>query len=200
MTWPLLQASLLVYIGGLLWMQRQNWQLILYVWSAFGVVFLFIHLAILQEWHIALAHFEALHVQMLLAPLGLQLQTVSQTSFLVPDGTGWSGLAIGIECSTIIELSVYTGLILFYPNLSMQKRWKYLLIGATGTYLLNILRIAIIVLMIAHWGKPIVPFAHTIVGRLVYFVGVVGLYWFLLTKPTLHMIRRRMETAGRAVR
>jgi exosortase/archaeosortase family protein len=199
-TWPLMQVSVALYLCGFLWMQRQRWQLILYVWGVFGFVFLAIHLVILQEWHIALAGMEALHVQMLLYPIGLQLQVIDATTFLIPDGTGWSALNISIECSTIIELAVFAGLVLFYPKLSMRQRWKYLVIGAAGTYLLNLARILIIVLMIDLWGKPAVPLAHTVVGRTVYFVGVVGLYWYLLTKPTLHIVRRNIETTGRAVR
>ena len=200
MTWPLMQLVTALYLGGLLLIHRKGWQLVFYLWCVFGFVFLAIHMVILQGWDVAFAGLEAQHVRMLVAPLGINLQSLDATTFLVPDGSGWSGLKIGIECSTVIELSVFAGLVLFYPRLSMQQRWLYVLIGAVGTYLLNILRIVIIVLMIAAWGKPAVPVAHTIVGRMVYFLGIVGLYWFLLTQPTLHLVRRSIETAGRAVR
>ncbi len=194
-----MQVSAVVYLGGLTWIQRRHWQLLLYIWGVFGFIFLFIHLAILQQWHIAFASLEAQHVQTLLSPFGIHLQFIDATTFLVPDSSGWSGLNIGIECSTIIEMAIFVGLVLFYPKLPARKRWLSLTVGVAGTYLLNVLRIVIIVLMIVIWGKPAVPIAHTVVGRLVYFIGVVGLFWFLLTKPTLHIVKRNIETSGRAV-
>lgn len=199
MTWMILQLSTVVYLGGLTWIQRRHWQLMLYMWGVLGFIFLFIHLAILQQWHITFAGLEAKHVQALLLPFGIHLQFVDATTFLVPDSSGWSGLNIGIECSTIIEMSIFVALVLFYPKLTLSRRWWSLAVGIVGTYLLNLLRIMIIVLMIVVWGKPAVPLAHTVVGRLVYFVGVVGLYWYLLTKPTLYMVQRFIEVSGRAV-
>lgn len=200
MTWPLMQLIAVTYFGGLLWIQRREWHLAHYVWGVFGFVFLFIHLITLQEWHTTIAGIEAQQIQSLFALFGTHLQIIDSNILLVPDATGWTGLNISIECSTVLEISVFAGLILFYPRLSMRQRWTYLLIGITGTYILNLIRISIIVLMIDVWGKPIVPVAHTFVGRLVYFIGVVGLYWYLLTKPTLHIIRRNIEATGRAVR
>ncbi len=199
MTWPLLQSLTVLYLGGLLVFQRKHWQFLHYVWGAFGLTFLFIHLSLLQGWNEVVTALESVHVQSLLALMGTSVQVFERTTLLIPDSTGWTGLQVGIECSTLIELSVLAGLLLFYPRFSLQKRWTYLLLGAIGTYLLNLLRLLIIAAMVMTWGKSVVELAHAVVARLIYFVGVVALYWYLLTKPTLTMVRRSIEASGRAV-
>lgn len=200
MNWSYLQVIAVIYLAGMVWVRQRQWSLFQFVWGAFGFAFLFIHLSLIQGWDSSLSTIEVRNVQSLIGFLGIRLQSVDNTTLLIPDSTGWSGLRVGIECSTLIELSVFAGLVLFYPRLSFNQRWRYLLLGLVGTYLLNLLRITVIVILIWFWGKPMVPFAHAIVGRLIYFVGVVALYWFLLTRPTLRLVHRSIEVSGRAVR
>jgi len=58
---------------------------------------------------------------------------------------------------------------------------------------------AVIIAMI-HWlGKEAAPLAHAVVARLIFFLGIVVVYWYLLTLPTLHVVRRELEITGRAV-
>jgi len=199
MSWLQLQLLTVVYIAGTLAIYRKRWYLFAYIWAAFGFAFVFIHLSLLQEWNMALAALEASHTEMIMAPLGLTLTFLDDVTLLVPDPTGWSSLRFSIECSTLIELSVFSGLVLFYPRFTLRRRWSYLALGVIGTYLLNLLRVVVIVVLIHIWGKPMVPVAHAVIGRLVYFAGVIALYWFILTKPTLAMVRRSIEVSGRAV-
>jgi exosortase family protein XrtG len=199
MTWALLQGLSVAYFAGLIYLHRLGWRLAVYIWGACGSAFLFIQLSLLQGWDKGLAIAEAEHVQRILTACGLSVQLLNNVILFVADPTGWTGLQIGIECSSLIELSIFSGLMLLYPGLSFRKRWTYWAIGASLTYALNLIRIMLIVVVIAVWGKPIVPLAHTVLGRLVYFAGVVALYWFLFTKPTLAHIHRAIETSGRAV-
>jgi hypothetical protein len=53
--------------------------------------------------------------------------------------------------------------------------------------------------MVMTLGKPAVPWAHAVVGRLVFFVGIVIVYWRMLTLPTLRVVRRDLEVSGRSV-
>jgi exosortase family protein XrtG len=200
MSWPELQVTIAVYVGGLIGLHSRKSHLLLYVWGAFGFAFVAIQLCLLQGWDVALSAAEAQHISTIVSPLGVSLTFLDSVTVLVPDPTGWSSLRFSIECSTLIELCTFVGLMLYYPRLSLRKRWTYLAVGGVGTYLLNLLRVLIIVSMIVVWGKPVVPIAHAVVGRLVYFVGVVALYWFLLTRPTLALVHRSIETTGRAVR
>jgi exosortase family protein XrtG len=196
----LLQLLLVIYLLGIVSLQRRHWSLLLYLWSAFGLAFLIIQFAVLQNWHAALASLEASQLTGIMNALGVQLQLVDRTMLMVPDSTGWSGLRIGVESSTLIELSVLAGLLLFYPKQTPRQRSVFLMIGLTGTYVLNLLRLMVIVGMILIWGKPAVPLAHTVVGRLLYFGGVVMLYWFLMTRPTLRTVYDVMKGSGRLQR
>ncbi len=188
---------LLIYLGGTLSLHRMGWRLRTFVWGAFGLAFLLVQLSLRLDLHVHLAGIEAIHLQQLVALAGIEIEIIDGTTMLVPDNTGWTGMTIGIESSTLIEISVFSGLILFYPRFSRKRRFGSLLIGIIGTYLLNLLRLLIVVAMVVIWGKPAFVIAHTLVGRLVYFAGVVALYWYLFTTPTLSLIRRKIEDRHR---
>jgi exosortase/archaeosortase family protein len=196
----LLQLVMLLYLAGILWLQRRHWALLLFVWQAFGLAFIAIHVAALFNWHAALAALESRQITAVMLALHVPVQIVNETTLLIPDATGWSGLRIGIESSTLIELAVLCGLVLFYPKQTPRQRALRLVIGVVVTYALNLVRLMIIIVMILMWGKPAVILAHDFVGRLVYFTGVVVLYWFLLTKPTVRRVYNVMSESGRLAR
>ncbi len=200
MTWTGIQIAGLIYIAGLLWIQRQRWMLLLYVWKAFGLAFIALNIAVIANWHVALASLESAQITAILNAVHVPVQVIDGTTLLVPDATGWSGLKVGVESSTLIELSVLCGLLLFYPKQTAYQRSFRLLIGIVGTYLLNLLRLFIIIAMILLWGKPAVAIGHALVGRLAYFIGVVLLYWFLMTKPTIRRVHEVMTESGRVLR
>ena len=200
MTWTGIQIAVFVYIAGLLWIQRRRWMLLLYVWKAFGLAFIAINIAVIANWHVMLAALESSQITAILNTFHVPVQVIDNTTLLVPDATGWSGLKVGVESSTLIELSVLCGLLLFYPKQTLAQRSIRLMIGIVGTYLLNLLRLFIIIAMILLWGKPAVAIAHAFVGRLAYFIGVVLLYWFLMTKPTIRSVHDIMTDSGRVER
>lgn len=200
MTWLLLQKLTVVYIIGFLILQRRQWWFIMYLWGAFGLAFLIVELSVLQNWHILLENVEAQHVQSIMGMFGTPIEVINGQTLMVPDSTGWSGLSVGAECSTLLEIAVFSGLLLFYPQLPNRKRWLYFALGVLMIYLLNLARILLIVLMVLQWGKEIVPFAHVVVARVFYFSGMVVLYWFLLTRPMLKLVRQSVAMREQRVR
>ena len=42
-------------------------------------------------------------------------------------------------------------------------------------------------------GKDSLLVSHTIIGRAVFFIGVIAIYWFLLTRPTLGSVRKKLN-------
>lgn len=199
MTWTLLQLLTVGYFVGLLLFQRRSWRLPYYLWGAVGFTFLVVHLSLLMGWNVSLARVEAMHARQIMALFGQELQFVGESTLLVRDPTGWTGLNIGIECSTLMEISVFGGLLLYYPRFALPRRAAYLIVGILGTYVLNLLRIILIVVMVSIFGKSIVPVTHAVIVRALYFFGVVALYWYLLTKPTLTIVRRSIEVTGLGV-
>lgn len=189
MTWPLLFVLTVGYVLGLIWMRSKGWQLRTFVWASFGQAYLVLQFGLFINLADSLAALEARNIQSITNLLGYDVQVFEETTLLVPDQEGWVSMTIGIESSTLIEMAVCSGLILYYPGLSRRRRIASLMIGLSGTYILNLLRLFIIVFIITNWGRSSFVIAHALVGRVVYFIGVVVLYWYLLTTPTVKFVQ-----------
>ncbi|MEW6092740.1 MAG: hypothetical protein AB1531_02130 [Chloroflexota bacterium] len=116
---------------------------------------------------------------------------------VIPQGQGWTFLEIGIECSGLLEQAVLIGLVLFYPGIGALARIRGLLFGILATYIGNIVRILFIVIALAYMGKASLFISHTIIGRIIFFLFVVAIFWIIITRPTLDRIRKNL-TASRA--
>jgi exosortase family protein XrtG len=186
-----------VYAAGLLLFRKSRRGLIAYLWGAFGLSAILIFAGQIGEWNAPLGIFQAWVLVAASNLVGFGLQIIQGGGLVVPDPTGWSILQVGIECSALIEMSIFIGLILFYPRLPAGVRLGRIGVGVLATIAINLVRLAIIVVMVATLGKPVVPWAHAVVGRLVFFVGILFLYWRLLTLPTLKLVRRELEVTQR---
>ncbi len=186
-----------VYLAGLLLLRKAHKGLTGYLWGAFGLATIIIFAGQLGQWNEPLGTLQVWFLVLISQLFGGPLQMVQGGGLVVPDPTGWSILRVGIECSALIEIAIFAGLMLFYPRLPAHERLGRMAVGVAATILINLVRLAVIIVMVATFGKPIVPWAHAIVGRLVFFVGVLYLYWRMLTLPTLTMIRRELEVTRR---
>jgi exosortase family protein XrtG len=199
MTTQTLSLLAVLYLAGLVALRRARYTLLGYLWAAFGFAALGILTSQVGQWNVALGRVEVATLVRAGGWLGLEAAGLQRSSLVVPDPTGWSILNIGLECSTLIEAFIFVGLLLFYPRFSGLQRLQRMGIGLASLYLLNLVRLAVIIGMIMLWGKPAAALAHAVVARLVFFVGMIAIYWWLLTRPTLGLIRREMEVTGRAV-
>lgn len=199
MTRELLAFILAIYVGGLLLMRNQRHTLLSYTWSAFGFAVVLILAGQYGGWHEMLGQIQAVILRAAARGINVQLELLGQSNLVVPDPTGWSVLSIGIECSTLIEASVFAGIMLFYPRFPLQERLLRTGIGIVATFLINLVRLSVITIVIAWFGKPAVPVAHAFIGRLIFFIGIIGVYWYMLTLPTLRMVKRDLEVTGRSV-
>ncbi len=117
--------------------------------------------------------------------------TVLMTSSRI---SGFTSLEIGTECSGLLEASVFIGLTLFYPVMSPSKKMISLLIGSLLIYLINLIRIEMIIVSIYLWGRETIFIAHTVLGRGVFFFMMIAIYWFFFTKSTLVFLYKRAES------
>jgi exosortase family protein XrtG len=186
-----------VYLAGLLLLRKARMGLLAYLWDAFGLAAILIFAGQIGGWNAPLGALQAGILAWVGNWFGAGLQVVEGGGLVVPDPTGWSILQVGIECSAMIEMSIFVGLMLFYPRLPAGERLGRIGAGVLATIAVNLLRLAVIAVMVATLGKPIVPWAHAIVGRLVFFVGILYLYWRMLTLPTLKLVRRELEVTQR---
>lgn len=127
--------------------------------------------------------------------LGISVQTFDRAPGLllvlvVTQNVGWTVLQIGVESSSLLEISVLTSLLLFYPGWSLSQRMLSVVAGALATLAANIVRMMLIVGLLNEFGKPMLVVAHTFIGKTVFFVLTVVIYWLLITRPTLRLVGR----------
>lgn len=192
---PILLLYLIIYIIALALFYRRKNRLLIFVTGAFGLAFLIIQFAVAIELPFAFATLEAEQIRAIMSAIDVNIDVVSKTTMMVPDSNGWVGMRIGIESSTIIEIAVFVGVITFYPKFNRRQRFLSLIAGIAGTYILNLIRLLIIIFVVMLFDREMFPIAHNLVGRVIYFVGVIALYWYLLTQPTLTIIHRT-QTQG----
>ena len=99
---------------------------------------------------------------------------------------------IDLECSGIIEIAAFLSLIAFFSVYTIPERIYVGVIGIMYTLLTNALRITVICTMIHFLGTDYYYIAHTLVGRIIFYVFQVLLYFFVFTK--FHILR--MKTGG----
>lgn len=113
----------------------------------------------------------------------------------VPHHNEWTMLSIGIECSGLLEIATLFGLVLFFPALPLPKRLLVLAAAMGLTFAANIVRMLVIVMAVAYGGQSTLEIAHVVLGRAVFFVLAIGIYWFAITRPTLNAVGARLREA-----
>jgi exosortase family protein XrtG len=113
----------------------------------------------------------------------------------VPHHNEWTRLSIGIECSGLLETGALLGLVSFFPAVPARKRVRLLLFALVLTFLANVVRMLVIVGAVAYAGQDALEISHVVLGRLVFFVLTIGIYWFAITKPTLQTVGMRLKAS-----
>jgi len=176
-----------------LWRSRR-W-LVFYLTGAFGLVLLVI--SFMRTLGID-AVVEAIEVRQVVAmanEIGIGVTGLGATGIAIPNHTGWAVFDVGIECSGLLEMLAFVGLVGFYPAFSAARKTSTLAIGALATWGINLLRILLIVAIINSMGTSWVFAAHAVFGRVFFFVATVALYWYLVTRPTISIVGARLEPA-----
>ena len=101
---------------------------------------------------------------------------------------------IDMECSGIIEIAAFLSLLVFYQIYNVPERIYVGIIGTLYTLLSNALRIGVICTMIHFLGTDYYYIAHTVVGRIIFYVLQVILYFFVFTKP--HVLKMKTGDFG----
>ena len=112
--------------------------------------------------------------------------------WVVVQSPGWTVVRVDLECSGLLELATLAGLILFYPAWTFKQRVGLVLVGWLATFVANIIRVLVIILILHVMGKQSIFVAHTIIGRLIFFALVAGVYWVILTRGTLKALQKRL--------
>ncbi|OOL99112.1 transmembrane exosortase EpsH [Clostridium acetobutylicum] len=97
---------------------------------------------------------------------------------------------IDYECSGVIEIFAYMALLWFFPLYNTLEKIMYTVIGALWIFAANILRIVIICSIVHYYGDSTFYFAHTIFGRLIFYILSIILYFHVFTKS--HIKRQKV--------
>lgn len=100
------------------------------------------------------------------------------------DGSALS-LYIDFECSGIIEMLVFVSLLMFFQVYGIWQRIVIGVVGCVVIFFSNVTRIFIICTMIRIWGIDVYYLAHTLIGRIVFYIFAVLLYYFVFTKAQI---------------
>ena len=113
---------------------------------------------------------------------------LGRSGLAIPNHTGWAVFDIGIECSALLETFAFAGLVGFYPAFAKGRKTLTVGAGAVATWVINLLRILLIVAIINAFGTDWVYAAHAVFGRIFFFAATVALYWYLVTRPTIRIV------------
>lgn len=98
---------------------------------------------------------------------------------------GIVSMIINYECSGTIELMVFISLIIFFPFGGKILRFFSLVLGCIYIFVANIIRILLIIFITVSYGEDYFYIAHTFFARILFFILVVVLYYFVFSKVQL---------------
>lgn len=90
-------------------------------------------------------------------------------------------LYLDYECSGVIEMLVFLSLLVFFGVYEVWQRVVIGILGCIAIFFSNVARIFIICLVIKIGGNDVYYFAHTIVGRIFFYVLAILLYYYVFT-------------------
>ena len=99
---------------------------------------------------------------------------------------------IDLECSGVIEISAFLSLLFLFSVYKIPERIYIGIIGTLYTIITNAFRITVICLFIYFFGTDYYYLAHTFIGRIVFYLLQVVLYFYVFTKPQI----KRTQTGG----
>lgn len=170
-----------------------------YIWAAVGMTIIAILLLRGSPVEYAIEQFTGLILHYSLGWVGIKTMVFDKSPgtvlVLLALENSWTCIDIDIECSGLLESCVLLGLLLFFPMGNRRTKTIQAIIGLLALYFINLVRLYTVVATINIWGRNAMYIAHTLIGRLVFFVLAVVIYWYLFTRPALGNVRRKGKHA-----
>lgn len=92
-------------------------------------------------------------------------------------------VSVGYACSGIESISVFAAAVIAYfiaiNNKDFKKMLKYILIGSAALYIMNILRVIILILTGYYYGVDTMMFIHANLGWILFVIGM-SIFWYLV--------------------
>lgn len=94
-------------------------------------------------------------------------------------------LYIDFECSGVIEILAFLSLLWFFEVYDYVEKLVISIVGSLAIYMFNVLRIFVICVVIRMGGSDVYFVAHTIIGRIFFYICTVMLYFYVFTKAQI---------------
>lgn len=94
-------------------------------------------------------------------------------------------LFVDYECSGVIEMLAYLSLVAFYPLYNRQEKILAGTGGALWIFAANIIRLMVIIMIVKAFGPSAIFWAHSVIGRLLFYSLVIVLYYSVFTQPQI---------------
>lgn len=98
---------------------------------------------------------------------------------------GIVSIFINYECSGVIEMLVFTSLSLFFPFGGRGRKILLTIGGNVFIFFANIARVLFIIFVTKTFGASAFYLAHTLLARILFFVLMIILYYFVFTATHL---------------
>ncbi|MFT8458729.1 MAG: exosortase family protein XrtG [Liquorilactobacillus ghanensis] len=94
-------------------------------------------------------------------------------------------MSIDYECSGIIETLAFLSLVVFFPIFDRHEKLFFGILGIFWIYLANVIRLLLIISLIHFFGGQYFFVVHSILGRIVFYVLAITLYYNVFTYSQL---------------
>lgn len=112
---------------------------------------------------------------------GMFRVSVPYKTMIVDHGLDAISMIIDVECSGMIETLVIISIIWFYPLFKFKEKIILSIIGYVYTLVTNAIRLLIIITVLYVKGSEYYYIAHSVVGRVVFWLLTIFLYFYILT-------------------
>ena len=99
----------------------------------------------------------------------------------VNNSSGSISLVIDYECCGLIEILVASSIILFFPLFNFSRKLICTIIGFLYIMLANSIRLLVVTYVIYRYGNNFYYTAHSVVGRIVFYILTVIFYFYMLS-------------------
>ncbi len=114
----------------------------------------------------------------------------------VDSPSGAITLLVDMECSGVIEIMAFWCLLIFFRVYTRMERVVIGILGFLYIMLSNALRITVICLAVHFLGVEVFHVMHTFVGRILFYLLSVLLYFYVFTKPQVIQMKVGNFTYG----
>ena len=90
-----------------------------------------------------------------------------------------------IMSARVIEMMVFISLLTFFQVYEVWQRVVIGILGCIAIFFSNVCRIFLICIIIKVGGNDMYYFAHTIIGRLFFYMLAILLYYFVFTRAQI---------------